>query len=345
MERVLVLGGYGAVGREVVAELRGHVPEIVVAGRDLAKARTVDGAIPMRIDLRHDDLEELLAGVDAVVMCAERENVRVAEACLRRGVHYVDVSASHEILSGIEKLDRLAVERKATAVLSVGLAPGVTNLLAREFIAESRDGNAEPGSTASEATGAGPIDIGVLVGSGEHGPSAMEWTLDSLGGIGESWRMRFPEPYGVRKVHRFPFSDQYTLSDQYALPGRVRTGLCLDSRALTVLLPRLARFRDVGAVRAAARRVRAGGDGFAVAVASGGSVRAFSGRRQSRATGLAAALVVRRLDGTAPGVHHIEDAVGPDFLTELADHGFKLSRYSAPNHSAAHHGTSHYDAG
>lgn len=355
MERVLVLGGYGAVGREAVAGLRGHVPEIVVAGRDIAKARTVDGAIPMRIDLRHDDLDEALTGVDAVVMCAERENVRVAEACLRRGVHYVDVSASREILSGIERLNGLAVERKATAVLSVGLAPGVTNLLARAFIADSSGGNAEPGSTApgSTASDATGIDIGVLVGSGEHGPSAVEWTLDSLGEIGESWRMRFPEPYGVRTVHRFPFSDQYTL------PGRVRTGLCLDSRALTALLPRLARFRDVGAVRAAARRVRVGGDGFAVAVASGGSVRAFSGRRQSRATGLAAALVVRRLDGTAPGVHHIEDAVGPDFLTELADEGFELSRYSeaphgaarpnaarpsAGSHDAARHGASHYDA-
>ncbi|TDE35005.1 saccharopine dehydrogenase NADP-binding domain-containing protein [Actinomadura sp. 6K520] len=301
MERVVVLGGYGAVGREVAAGLLGHVPEVVVAGRDPAKARTVDGTTPMRIDLRHDDLD---LDADAVVMCAERENARVAEACLRRGVHYVDVSASYEVLSRIEKLDGLAVERNATAVLSVGLAPGVTNLLAREF-------------------GGADVEIGVLVGSGEHGPSAVEWTLDSLGDIGESWRMRFPEPYGVRTVHRFPFSDQYTL------PGRVRTGLCLDSRALTALLPRLARFRDARAVRAAFRRVHVGGDGFAVAVASGGSVRSFAGRRQSRATGLAAALVVRRLAGTAPGVRHIEDAVGPDFLPELAEHGFTLAHYDA----------------
>lgn len=76
MRRVVILGGYGAVGREVVAGLRGHVPEIVVAGRDLAKARTVDGAIPMRLDLRGDDPGGIDA--DAVVMCAETGNVRVA---------------------------------------------------------------------------------------------------------------------------------------------------------------------------------------------------------------------------------------------------------------------------
>lgn len=303
MNRVVVLGGYGAVGREVVAGLRGHVPEIVVAGRDLAKARTVNGAIPMRVDLRRDGVEGLDA--DAVVMCAETENVRVAEQCLRRGVHYVDVSASYEVLSGIEKLHGLAASAGATAVLSVGLAPGVTNLLAAGF-------------------GGADTEIGVLLGAGErHGPSAVDWTLDSLGDLGESWRMRFPPPYGVRTVHRFPFSDQYTL------PGRVRTGLCLDSRALTAVLPRLRRFRDAAPLRAAFRHVHVGGDGFAVAVASGGRVRSFAGRRQSRATGLAAALVVRRLAGAPPGVRHIEDVAGPGFLPELAARGFALGEYDA----------------
>lgn len=303
MNRVVVLGGYGAVGREVVAGLRGHVPEIVVAGRDLAKAGTVNGAIPMRVDLRRDGVAGLEA--DAVVMCAETENVRVAEQCLRRGVHYVDVSASYEVLSGIEKLDGLAAGAGATAVLSVGLAPGVTNLLARGF-------------------GGADTEIGVLLGAGErHGPSAVDWTLDSLGDLGESWRMRFPPPYGVRTVHRFPFSDQYTL------PGRVRTGLCLDSRALTAVLPRLRRFRDAAPLRAAFRHVHVGGDGFAVAVASGGRVRSFAGRRQSRATGLAAALVVRRLAGAPPGVRHIEDVAGPGFLPELAARGFALGEYDA----------------
>ncbi|MEU8347186.1 saccharopine dehydrogenase NADP-binding domain-containing protein [Spirillospora sp. NPDC048832] len=308
MNRVVILGGYGAVGREVVAGLRGHVREIVVAGRDLEKARTVEGAAPLRIDLRSDDAEDLdaaLLGADAVVMCAETGNARVAERCLRRGVHYVDVSASYEVLSAIEELDGLAAGAGATAVLSVGLAPGVTNLLARGF-------------------GGAGTEIGVLIGAGDrHGPSAVDWTLDSLGGIGESWRMRFPPPYGVRTVHRFPFSDQYTL------PGRVRTGLCLDSRALTAALPRLRRFRGSAPVRAVFRHVHLGGDGFAVAAASGGRVRSFAGRRQSRATGLATALVVRLLDGAPRGVRHIEDVAGPGFLPELAAHGFALDEYDA----------------
>ncbi len=300
MNRVVVLGGYGAVGREVVSGLHGYVPEIVVAGRDLVKARAVDGAIPMRIDLRSDDIERLDA--DAVVMCAESENVRVAEMCLRRGVHYVDVSASYEVLAGIEKLGAT----KATGVLSVGLAPGVTNLLAREF-------------------GGAGVEIGVLIGSGErHGPGAVEWTLDSLGDLGESWRMRFPPPYGIRTVRRFP-----VLRPVHA-PRRRKDGPLPGFACLVRPPPRLKRFRDVAPLlRAVFRHVHLGGDGFAVAVASGGRVRSFAGRRQSRATGLAAALVVRRLDGMPPGVRHIEDVVGPDFLPELAAHGFELGEYDS----------------
>ncbi|MEV5824856.1 saccharopine dehydrogenase NADP-binding domain-containing protein [Spirillospora sp. NPDC052242] len=328
MRRVAVLGGYGAVGREVVAGLRGRVPEIVVAGRDLAKARSVPGTIPLRIDLREafdtalreafdTALREAAAGAldaildaDAVVMCAERENVGVARACAERGVHYVDVSASREVLRGLEELDGVAAANGASVVVGVGVAPGVTNLLAHRFAGTGR-----------------PVDIGVLLGSGErHGPGAVAWTLDALGALrelDESWTMRFPPPFGTRRVHRFPFPDPSTPS------GRVRTGLALDSRAVTALLPRAARFRDARWLRAAAHRVHVGGDGFAVAAASGGRVAAVSGRRQSRASGLVAALAVRRLAGAPRGVRHLEAAVGTDLLDELADHGYAFHEYDA----------------
>jgi hypothetical protein len=152
-------------------------------------------------------------------MCAELDNPRVARACLERGIDYLDVSASHQVLVGIGELDYLARRNDATAVLSVGLAPGVTNLLARHCLEHSSTREAR---------------IGVLLGLGEpHGPAALAWTLDGLVSSTGSWPMRFPAPHGIRTVHRFPFSDQYTLSD--ALDAAVHTGLCLDSRLVTAL--------------------------------------------------------------------------------------------------------------
>jgi hypothetical protein len=77
-------------------------------------------------------------------------------------------------------------------VLSVGLAPGVTNLLARHCA--DRSGGAE-------------VRIGVLLGAGErYGPASIEWTLDGFATIGPASRMRFPPPYGTRTVFRSPTS-------------------------------------------------------------------------------------------------------------------------------------------
>ncbi|MBC6456534.1 saccharopine dehydrogenase NADP-binding domain-containing protein [Actinomadura sp. HBU206391] len=335
MDRIVVLGGYGAVGREAATALAEWFPgAVVVAGRDLAKARTVPGAVPLQVDLRDDaDLERAVDGADTVLMCVEQDNVRVAEACLERGVHYLDLSASHELLAAIEQLNGLAVQRSATAVLSVGLAPGVTNLLARH---------------CAEQAGGTEVRIGVLLGAGErYGPASIEWTLDGFAAIGPSSRMRFPPPYGTRTVHRFPFSDQYTLAGAYGI-DRATTGLCLDSRALTALL---AAARRTGATRllrrprvraaalAALMRVHVGSEGFAVTATAGTFTASFSGHRQRRATGLTAALLIRRLDALPAGVRHIDQVVEPvEFLSELSKHGFDLDLGTADDEPA------HYDA-
>ncbi len=296
----MVFGGYGAVGREAAAVLSAS-HDVVVAGRDPAAA--VPGTTTLRVDLRDDAaVQRALHGAYAVLMCADMDNARIARACLARGVHYVDVTASHDTIVAIR-----ALRGDATALLSVGLAPGVTNLLARHCV---------------ELTGARDVEIGVLLGGGErHGAAAIAWTLGGLADLGPSWRAEFPAPHGPRTVHGFPFSDQHTLRETLDV-DHVRTGLCLDSRLLTALLPTAARFaRGLGPLA----RAHVGRDGFAVAVSAGGVTCAFSGRRQSRATGVVAALLVDRLAALPHGVWHVDQVVDPaPFLAEAAGHGFRL---------------------
>ncbi|TXK35279.1 saccharopine dehydrogenase family protein [Nonomuraea sp. C10] len=319
MSAVLILGGYGAVGREAALALSGRPDtEVIVAGRNPGRARPIAGVTSVRVDAADPaDLARSLEGITTVLMCAEIDNAAVARACLERGIGYADVSASHDVLAAIEELDDLAAARGATAVLSVGLVPGVTNLLARVVAERS------PGSD---------LHIGVLLGSGEqHGSAAIAWTLDGLGALEGSWTMAFPEPYGARIVHRFPFSDQYTLPRTIAVPS-ARTGLCLDSRLFTTLLAAARRPAIAGLLRRPRIRelllktlakVHLGSDGFAVTVSAGAAQASFGGHSQSCATGRAAALLVRDLPGLPVGVRHIEQLVDPiAFLTELAASGF-----------------------
>ncbi len=104
MNRILVIGGFGALGRETAAALRPLLPaaEVVATGRNPSRARCVAGTTAIRLDATDDNnLAGALEDVDAVVMCAELGNVRVARACLHRGIPYLDVSATPQQLSRV----------------------------------------------------------------------------------------------------------------------------------------------------------------------------------------------------------------------------------------------------
>jgi saccharopine dehydrogenase (NAD+, L-lysine forming) len=86
--------------------------------------------LPLEFDplgLREDD--KLPDGVSLVVMCLDLPDTAFVRKRLQQGIHYIDISASYDLLSQIELLDLQAKQRNVTLVLSVGLAPGLTNLL------------------------------------------------------------------------------------------------------------------------------------------------------------------------------------------------------------------------
>ncbi|MEU6485104.1 saccharopine dehydrogenase [Streptomyces sp. NPDC046887] len=302
--RVLVVGGHGAVGSAVVAALDGWLPGRVLAG-GRGRGVRVDVTDPEAFGRTLGELGEGPAPLGAVVMCVEPPDSGAARACLERGVGVVDVGATPALLDGVAGLDGVARRAGATAVLSVGVAPGLTNLLARR---------------AHEAVGgAERIDLTVLLGAGErHGADAVRWTVEGLAEPVTAAPGRYALPgYGRRAAHPFPFADQYVLRRTLGVP-EVTTRLALDSRALTAALFTL---RRTGAARPPAvrrlltalfRRVHTGGDGFALrAEAVRGEQRvalALAGRVQSRVTGLVAAHAARALlDGALPsGVHHLE---------------------------------------
>lgn len=333
---IVVFGGYGAVGSAAVDLLAGRFPgRVTVAGRDGARAAALaaqyGGALLSRrvqVD-RPDDVIEAIGSARVVVMAVERANAAVARACLTRGIHYVDVSASAEILESIERLDGVAREHGATAVLSVGLSPGVTNLLARHCVDQLPDASA--------------VEITVSIGlNGDHGPDSQRWTVDNLvaaGAVDGSPRRVRLAGSGLVTAYPFPFSDQTTLTR--TLGVRTTTRLRFDTEAMTRLVfglrsvgffalfrgPRLRRVLD-----SVLSRTRVGTDRFAVqaeAVNPAGQriSAAASGRGECRATAAVVAEVVAQLhDGTLePGVRHLDQIPTSDaLLRSLRERGLTL---------------------
>ncbi|GGO64767.1 saccharopine dehydrogenase family protein [Nonomuraea cavernae] len=339
---IVILGGYGAVGRAAASTLGQWFPgRVVVAGRDPTRgaglART--GAVQVvRADVNDPaDVDRLLLDAAVVVMCVERANARVARACLERGVHYVDVSASLPVLESIAALDGLAARHGATAVLSVGVAPGLTNLLARHCV--------------DRLPSARAVDLSLMLGlGGEHGADSVDWVVRHLAEPAARGRHRARTARvrlgdaGTRIVHPFPFSDQFTIAE--SLKVRATTRICFDSRLVTSAVFALRRARVFSLVRhlgagplaaSALSRLHFGSDRFVVhAVASdeaGDAVwSTITGRETCNATGVITAYIVKAVfDDTAPhGVVHIDRFLDPGpLLGELTRHHMTV-RHSAP---------------
>lgn len=287
-DQIIVIGGYGHTGQMICRSLGAAYPgKVFAAGRSLERAEqfcaTTDGQVlPLQLDIRSNWNPELIQNVRLVVMCMDQNDTAFVRACLSMGIHYVDISASGTFLSQVEALHPIAVSQGATAVLSVGLAPGLTNLLSRHA-ADHMDETHE-------------VDISVMLGLGDsHGKAAIEWTIDNMNteyevieqgvpttvsSFKDGKVIDFGDMLGRHTAYRFNFSDQHILPRTLAIPT-VSTRLCLDSAVVSRLLAwlraagvfRLLRF---GPLRRAAvylfSKLRAGEPVFAVKVDARGSV-------------------------------------------------------------------------
>src|SRR5689334_8475387 len=96
---ILIVGGYGVVGRRIAAELAvDHPGRVVVAGRDARKADAAAAAIGhaargRRIDVRSGpSIEDALEDVQLVVSCVDQPGRPLLHAAIARGLSYTDVT-------------------------------------------------------------------------------------------------------------------------------------------------------------------------------------------------------------------------------------------------------------
>jgi saccharopine dehydrogenase (NAD+, L-lysine-forming) len=345
-KEIIVIGGYGHVGSQICTLLSESYPgDVYAAGRNLERAqqfsRSTGGKVkPLRLDLTQKPDTRLLQRAKIVVMCMDQQDTSFAEACLKNGVHYVDVSANGAFLTRLETLAPPTGQGSGTAVLSVGLAPGLTNMLARQA------------SLAMSQTDR--IDITIMLGLGDsHGQAAIEWTVDNLRAdfdvMEKGQRMsvdsftsgkatNLGNGLGRRTAYRFPFSDQQTLPRTLSVPS-ISTRLCFDSKLATAsvaLLQKLGMKRLLRNTRMrnaavwSFGKLRYGSEQFAIKVDAYGSKNGsrmtsewgIQGEHEARITARVAAAVAGAMYGAAvpPGIFHIEEL----FALDLSENHLSL---------------------
>ena len=165
----LVIGASGAVGTRLTPALAALGFSVLRAGRSARNDVIIDLAAPHSAA----DYIAATATADVVINVSGVENPELAA---QSASPFVDISASASYFAAVK-----AMNPRAGALLSVGLAPGLSSLLIDALPHESGD----------------ELDLGIVLGVGEqHGVAAIEWTAQLLG-------TRFDSPADRRRVLNF----------------------------------------------------------------------------------------------------------------------------------------------
>ncbi|OWR31471.1 saccharopine dehydrogenase [Saccharibacillus sp. O23] len=340
---IVVIGGYGSVGRTISRLLAERFPgRVYAAGRNLDAARRfaeeTGGAVkPLHWEVGPSAENCDLSAAAMIVMCLDQPNTELIRRCLEEGTQYLDITAEADLLHQAEALK--VPNPRAAALLSVGLAPGLTNLLAAKA------------SAALERTER--IEISLLLGLGEsHGRAAIEWTIDGMGARFDAPGARFDAPgsrsprgvrsmtdgrtadfggeLGRKRVYRFPFSDQCTLPRTLGIVD-ISTRMGFDVSGVSRTASALRRLGVFGLLRwkplrsasvALAGALHAGSERFAVradayGLRNGRPAKAcctIRGVRQSDITARVAAYAAEMLASRPDlrGVLHLEELLDAD---------------------------------
>ncbi|GHP05771.1 hypothetical protein PPROV_000452000 [Pycnococcus provasolii] len=157
--RVVILGGTGRVGASTAVNLLNLRPnvELVLAGRSRENyARALDEnptlANAMFLQTDADDkasVKSAIDGADLLVHCAgpfqRLEHCHPLDACIEKGVPYVDVADDTEYTMRCRGRADAAKEANVPAVTSAGIFPGASNVMAADMLDERRAAAEESG--------------------------------------------------------------------------------------------------------------------------------------------------------------------------------------------------------
>jgi len=246
---IAVLGA-GAMGSAAALLLARHRDEVdlVVLDVDEGRARAVAeraGAVGRGFDARSGELTGILREVRAVAACLPyRLNLEVMEASLAAGCHYADLGGLFHVTRKQWELHERFRAAGISAVMGIGSAPGLTNVLARRG-ADRLD------SVTSIDMVDGAVDL--AAGGGGFGvPYSIETILDEFtepAMVFEDGQIRevpagsgviewdFPEPVGSQPamytLHSEPATLPFTIEGardirwRLALPRAVHEGFSL----------------------------------------------------------------------------------------------------------------------
>ena len=216
----IVLGGCGAIGRVVVRDLFESHRQNQITVADYRPVQLIRSPRVRTVfaDARKPDLRDH----SVVINCTQHDfNLHVMRAALRDGVHYVDLGGLFLHTRRQLKLHRQFQRAGLTAILGMGCAPGITNVMTRAALEKlggarsvkirvgTKDFNPAPGFPYSAQTIMEELTLTAWVVEGGKFREVKPRT---------GWELvRFPKPVGSQWLVRTRHSEVATLPVTFKL--------------------------------------------------------------------------------------------------------------------------------
>ena len=144
---VVILGGYGNFGKRIVRGLARHGVPLVIAGRDMHKAkalaRTVQGfrGDVAQLDIHDPTFARQLAALTPSVVvntCGpfQTADYDVARVCIGLSAHYLDLADGRDFVTGIITLDEEARKHDVCVVAGASTVPALSSAVTEHFLEE-----------------------------------------------------------------------------------------------------------------------------------------------------------------------------------------------------------------
>jgi len=235
--KIAVIGGAGAMGRTAVMDLR-ECPEVdIILVADYQEDKAIlyaesfcDPRIKGTfIDAREvNNMATMLKGYDAVINTAQYDvNLNIMEACLKAGCHYNDLGGMFHITRKQLKLFDDFKKAGLTAILGMGSAPGITNVLAKyaydrlDEVEIVRILNADVDLTDTKGISVfrPPYSIQTILEEYTYEPiEFIDGEFKTLPPLSGAMEVYFPEPIGMRTcihtLHSEPATIPYSFREK-----------------------------------------------------------------------------------------------------------------------------------
>ena len=247
-DKILIVGGYGAVGSIVSKILAKKYPEkVIIAGRNKDKANDLINklnieALPLKIDLETNYFEEInFKEVHTTICCIEYlQNDNFIQSCIKNQVNYTELATSYEAYQRLISYNNEVEKSGICLVPGVGLMPGLSGVFVQNAISRLNKINS--------------VQSFVLLGLGEnHGLDAIRWMMEYANKTytiktesGEEIVSSFTNPRKEqllnekfsRKFYCFNFGDQHIITNSMKVSS-TETRLAFDSSFATWLMAML----------------------------------------------------------------------------------------------------------